>query len=681
MCLIQVSNNIKLIVGCAVSLYNNLQLFTNNFRVKKARQYILEFLLSNHPLDCPICDQGGECDLQDLSFIFGNDRGRFFYDVKRAVEDKVFDYFIKTIMTRCIHCTRCVRFLVEVSDFFFLGVTGRGYSMEIGTYYDTLSFDELSGNIIDLCPVGALTSKAYAFKARSWELLSINSIDILDCLGSNIRIDYYGNKIMRILPRLNEWINEEWISNKIRFCYDSISIQRLFFPLLKIFFFENSSKFIFKFIRINWLYSFYYFIFQLINIYLINWKIFNGFFIDYETFIFYKFFYNFLGNNDVDYSFYNFIFKLDFKSNFLFNINLLKLENIMFLFFINTNLRLDLPLLNIRFRKQKKNLNSLNFFSFGLGVNYLNFYIKNISNSFYKFCQLFEGKLILCKLIIKFTIIYFIINFFIFLNMEIDFFFWIRNYFIYYLFFQLSFNFLHYDSSKCTNLNSFFNIFHKNKRNFYIKKNKIFATVELYLGSNFIKNNISNSIYDFFKNKIIVQSSFGNTNFNKANLILPSSLFVEDNFLYFNVEGICQFLNKVIKAPGISKSNLSIGKAFYSFFLFNYYSIYFYFKNFIKIIFIFSFLLQLNLKFFLPFEKKKFKFLFKFFFQRSRFYSFILFIYFIYLFIYIIQNSIFFSNNIFSSFIKNNPILNYSKIIRTNFNKLKGYNYSFFLYS
>lgn len=167
MCLIQVSNNIKLIVGCAVSLYNNLQLFTNNFRVKKARQYILEFLLSNHPLDCPICDQGGECDLQDLSFIFGNDRGRFFYDVKRAVEDKVFDYFIKTIMTRCIHCTRCVRFLVEVSDFFFLGVTGRGYSMEIGTYYDTLSFDELSGNIIDLCPVGALTSKAYAFKARS----------------------------------------------------------------------------------------------------------------------------------------------------------------------------------------------------------------------------------------------------------------------------------------------------------------------------------------------------------------------------------------------------------------------------------------------------------------------------------------------------------------------------------
>lgn len=204
MCLIECDNTTKLLASCAIPILNNLTIYTHSARVKRARRHILEFLLSSHPLDCPVCDQGGECDLQDLSMLFGCDRGRFFNEYKRAVEDKDAGPFIKTIMTRCIHCTRCVRFLTEVSGFEDLGLSGRGVSMEIGTYINNLFLDELSGNIIDLCPVGALTSKPYHFMARSWELLPTNSIDVFDCIGSNIRIDSYMNKIMRIIPRLNE---------------------------------------------------------------------------------------------------------------------------------------------------------------------------------------------------------------------------------------------------------------------------------------------------------------------------------------------------------------------------------------------------------------------------------------------------------------------------------------------
>jgi NADH dehydrogenase/NADH:ubiquinone oxidoreductase subunit G len=167
MCLVEVSNSKKLVVSCAVPVNDNLKVFTNSIRVKKARQSILEFLLINHPLDCPICDQGGECDLQDITMVFGNDRGRFYEYYKRAVEDKDFGPLVKTVMNRCIHCTRCVRFFSELTGYSGLGTTGRGYNMEISTYIENFLDDELSGNVIDLCPVGALTSKPFSFTARS----------------------------------------------------------------------------------------------------------------------------------------------------------------------------------------------------------------------------------------------------------------------------------------------------------------------------------------------------------------------------------------------------------------------------------------------------------------------------------------------------------------------------------
>ncbi|KAK9950925.1 hypothetical protein M0R45_006389 [Rubus argutus] len=192
----------------------------------------MEFLLMNHPLDCPICDQGGECDLQDQSMAFGSDRGRF-TEVKRSVVDKNLGPLVKTVMTRCIQCTRCVRFATEVAGVQDLGMLGRGSGEEIGTYVEKLMTSELSGNVIDICPVGALTSKPFAFKARNWELKGTETIDVTDAVGSNIRIDSRGPEVMRIVPRLNEDINEEWISDKTRFCYDGLKRQRLNDPMIR----------------------------------------------------------------------------------------------------------------------------------------------------------------------------------------------------------------------------------------------------------------------------------------------------------------------------------------------------------------------------------------------------------------------------------------------------------------
>ncbi|MCF7645747.1 NADH-quinone oxidoreductase subunit NuoG [Bacillus subtilis] len=209
------------------------EIFTNTPMVKKAREGVMEFLLINHPLDCPICDQAGECDLQDQAMAFGTDGSRY-RENKRAVENKYIGPLVKTIMTRCIHCTRCVRFTTEVAGISELGLTGRGEDAEITTYLERAMTSELQGNVIDLCPVGALTSKPYEFQARPWELNKTESIDVMDALGSNIRVDTRGREVMRIMPRLNEQVNEEWISDKTRFIWDGLRMQRLDRPYVRV---------------------------------------------------------------------------------------------------------------------------------------------------------------------------------------------------------------------------------------------------------------------------------------------------------------------------------------------------------------------------------------------------------------------------------------------------------------
>ena len=208
------------------------EMFTNTPMVKKAREGVMEFLLINHPLDCPICDQGGECDLQDQAMAFGTDATRF-QENKRALEDKYIGPLVKTIMTRCIYCTRCVRFTTEVAGVSEMGIIGRGEDVEVTTYLEKSLSSEMQGNVIDLCPVGALTARPYAFQARPWELNKTESIDVMDALGSAIRVDTRGREVMRILPRNNDAVNEEWISDKTRFIWDGLRTQRLDRPYIR----------------------------------------------------------------------------------------------------------------------------------------------------------------------------------------------------------------------------------------------------------------------------------------------------------------------------------------------------------------------------------------------------------------------------------------------------------------
>src|SRR6201981_763492 len=231
MCLVEVEKSPKPVASCAMPVADGNVIHTKSERAQKARKGVMEMLLINHPLDCPICDQGGECDLQDQAMAYGFDRGRF-EENKRAVKDKDFGPLVATSMTRCIHCTRCIRFLTEIAGVEELGATGRGEDMEIATYVERALGSELSANIVDLCPVGALTSKPYAFVARPWELVKTESMDVLDAVGSNIRIDSRGSQVMRVLPRLNEAVHEEWISDKTRFACDGLIRQRLDRPYI-----------------------------------------------------------------------------------------------------------------------------------------------------------------------------------------------------------------------------------------------------------------------------------------------------------------------------------------------------------------------------------------------------------------------------------------------------------------
>jgi len=344
MCLVELETSVKPVIACSSSLVANMSIFTNSKTVKKIRENILEFLLINHPLDCPICDQGGECDLQDQSMVFGSDRGRFIEN-KRSVEDKNFGPYIKTIMTRCIHCTRCIRFFDEVAGFPVIGTMGRGRETEISMYHHQIISSEISGNVIDLCPVGALTSKPYAFTSRPWELTSFETIDILDSLGSNIRVDVKGNAVMRILPKLNENINEEWISDKIRFSYDSLRKERLTFPLLKVI---TNSGILFNYT--SWEIVFFK-IKHLLSFHNYNFFIYGG----ESNDLFSLFLLRYWIDSCINFvSFYSdSLLAPNIQSNYLFNTSITEFSKFNSFFFNNVNLKKEVSVLNIRIRRLK----------------------------------------------------------------------------------------------------------------------------------------------------------------------------------------------------------------------------------------------------------------------------------------------------------------------------------------
>ena len=342
MCLVEMEKSPKPVASCAMPAAEGMNIKTNTPFVEKARKGVMEFLLANHPLDCPVCDQGGECDLQDQSMFYGVDKSRF-NENKRQVPEKNMGPLIKTQMTRCIHCTRCVRFATEIAGVPELGAIGRGEDMQITTYLEKSMQSELSANVVDLCPVGALTSKPYVFEARPWELKKTESIDVMDGIGSNIRVDTYGWEVKRILPRINENINEEWISDKSRYACDGLLNQRLDTPYVK---YNN------KFEKASWD--------EVFNI--IKSKFNNadkdkicgltGDLVNMETlYIFKEFFNKTLGSQNVesrnDYTYLN----AEKRENYLFNSTINGLEESDFIFLIGTNPRYEATILNARIRK------------------------------------------------------------------------------------------------------------------------------------------------------------------------------------------------------------------------------------------------------------------------------------------------------------------------------------------
>jgi len=341
MCLVELEKSPKPVASCAMPVMNNMQVFTDTPLVKKAREGVLEFLLMNHPLDCPICDQGGECDLQDQAMFFGGDKSRFF-EYKRGVEDKNCGPLIKTIMTRCIHCTRCVRFAADIAGIEDLGTTNRGRDTEIGTYISKVFQSELSGNVIDLCPVGALTSKPYTFVARPWELRTTETIDISDAVGSNIKVDFKETEVVRVLPRINEGLNEEWISDKSRFNFDSLKIQRLDTPYFKE---KGTLK------QCSWRIAIEELKKTLLETPSSKTSLVCSVNNDFITLKRIKFLANFLGIQNVGFP-RAFNLNFDFSKKFLCNTPLTNVEQSDLCLFVGVNPRYEASMLNIKLRKR-----------------------------------------------------------------------------------------------------------------------------------------------------------------------------------------------------------------------------------------------------------------------------------------------------------------------------------------
>jgi NADH-quinone oxidoreductase subunit G len=530
MCLVEMERSPKPIASCAMPAAEGMNIKTNTEFVKKARKGMMEFLLANHPLDCPVCDQGGECDLQDQSLFYGFDKSRF-SENKRAVKDKYMGPLIKTQMTRCIHCTRCVRFAEEVAGVPEIGAIGRGENMEITTYLEQSLTSELSANVIDLCPVGALTSKPYAFEARPWELKKTESIDVMDAVGSNIRVDTYGWEVKRVLPRLNNEINEEWISDKTRYACDGLLKQRLDVPYIK----KNN-----KLVKSTWD--------DAIEIVSNKIKALKpeqiaghiGDMVSIETIFSFKNLLKKIGCNNFDFREKNFYIDPSEKTNYIFNSSIQGIEESDLILLIGTNPRHEATMVNARIRKASIK-NKTPVYSIGnpedLTYNYtlLGDDVNDISNIFDEKSEISKklktvkkpifiiGESVLelknSRYILEKTKNFLIDNNFINENWN-------------------GLNILTQNASTVGAIDlGFYNINKNNNFTFFDKlKNKEFKLLYLVGSDNLeIKKN------DEF---IIYQGSHGDKNASIADVILPCAAYTEQNGLFENLEGRIQECKK-----------------------------------------------------------------------------------------------------------------------------------------
>lgn len=557
MCLVEVEKSPKPVASCAMPVLDNMKIFTNTPLVKKAREGVMEFLLVNHPLDCPICDQGGECDLQDLSMVYGSDRGRF-HEYKRGVEDKNLGPLVKTVMTRCIHCTRCVRFATEIAGVPELGTVGRGRDTEISTYIEKVFNSELSGNVIDLCPVGALTSKPYAFTARSWELQSTESIDVSDAVGSNIRIDVRGSEIMRILPRLNEDINEEWISDKTRFLYDGLKRQRLSNPIIK----ENGT-----YKTVSWEKAFS-FIRDNISKYSNKVGV-VGNLVDAESILLFKELFNSLNTDkiyleantpaitftkqDQEQSLFS---NLSNRSEYLFNTTISGVEDSDLCLLVGVNTRLEAPMINLRLRKRVLQ-GGYKIASIGPKAN-LTYNIEDLGNNIEVLLDICDGKHPFSKKLAKARKPMIIIGTSVINRPD-------GSSIIKYInkiasFSKIKegdwngFNLLHSAASTVGALD----IGVGQKRiiiNSSIDGKEITNSFVYLLGSDEVK------IQNPEKHFIIYQGHHGDYGANIADVILPGSAYTEKTATYVNTEGRTQCTKSVFYAPGNAREDWKILRA------------------------------------------------------------------------------------------------------------------------
>jgi len=542
MCLVEMENSGKPVASCAMPVAEGMNIKTNSELVEKARNGVMEFLLINHPLDCPICDQGGECDLQDQAMAYGKGFSRF-NEGKRAVSNKNLGPLIKTHMTRCIHCTRCVRFNEEIAGNYQLGAIGRGENTEITSFLEKNIDSELSGNVIDLCPVGALTSKPYAFIARPWELKKTDSIDVFDALGSNIRVDSKGDKVLRVLPRINEDINQEWISDKTRFAYDGLNHQRLD----RFYFRDNNSKLS----EISEEKSF-----EILKNKLLKTKG-NKFFsivgntLDCESVFSFKLFLDKLNLKNYDCRQDQSFFIPMKRFSYLFNSKISGIDESDLCILVGTDLRKEAPLINARLRQKikysdekfqilnfgdKKNSNLVNF---NIGDNYHS--LNNLKISKYKnllkkskkpIFIIGQGPLISND---AQNLFYFLLDIYNKSNNIAD---W------------SGFNVLQNYSGRVGALDL----------NFYNTKNvnKNFVN-DIYNGKYDVLYLFSADELDFEKipsrTFVIYQGHHGDRAVKRADLIIPTSCFTEKEGLYVNMEGRPQ-ISRQVKMPisGVSHS-------------------------------------------------------------------------------------------------------------------------------
>ena len=548
MCLVELEKSAKPIASCAMPATEGMNIKTNTKLVDKARKGVMEFLLANHPLDCPVCDQGGECDLQDQSMFYGLDKSRY-SENKRAVKEKYMGPLIKTQMTRCIHCTRCIRFATEVAGVTELGAIGRGENMEITTYLEKSMTSEMSANVIDLCPVGALTSKPYAFEARPWELKKTESIDVMDAVGSNIRVDTLGWEVKRILPRVNENINEEWISDKTRYACDGLSKQRLDTPLIK----ENG-----KFKKISWEKAINIIVEKLNSLDSKEIAGVTGDLNDLEMiFAFKKFFNNCLGNNNLECRNIETYINPTDKINYIFNSSINGIEESDLIILIGSNPRVEATIVNSRIRKAYLN-NKTEVYTIG-DPGDLTYPHKSIGKDTTILKELVSGNIELSDKIKKSKKPMIIIGESALNNKSGEYIFETVKKFLYENNFinknWNAFNILTQQASRVGAIKlGVYSINNDNNFIFFDKLKKNEFKFLYLLGADEIKFTKSENMF------VVYQGSHGDKGADAADLILPGAAYTEKNGSFINLEGRLQKTYRASYPPGEAKEDWKILK-------------------------------------------------------------------------------------------------------------------------